>query len=152
MKRLLTKLAGTFFFFGEMPWFPGTWGSLAGLLLYLALGPEGGIGHLAVFASLALAGFLLAGPASAIFGKKDAKPVVIDEVAGIFLVFWGIRPSLLFFVLGFILYRLLDIVKPFPARRLEKVPGSAGIMLDDLVCGVYANLLLRVLACFYQGS
>lgn len=149
MKRFWIKLIGTFFFFGEMPKIPGTWGSLGGLLLYLALGPAGNLGHVLVFALLTALGFIFAGPASEIFGKKDARPVVIDEAACIFLVFLGIRPSLWMFAAGFVLYRLLDIVKPFPARRLEKIPGSAGIMLDDLVCGVYGNILLRCLDLFF---
>lgn len=141
-------MIGTFFFLGELPRIPGTWGSLGGLLLYLALGSTTSVWHVFVFGVLLILGFCLAGPASELFGKKDARPVVIDEAASIFLVFFGIRPSFWIFVTGFVLYRLLDVVKPFPARQLERVPGSAGIMLDDLVCGIYGQILMRALSLF----
>lgn len=150
MRRFLTKMIGTFFFVGELPFIPGTFGSFAGLLFYLSLGLDWGARHLAALAALLAAGFLFAGKASGYFGKKDARPVVIDEVAGIFIVFLGIRPQPLFFVAGFLIYRLLDIMKPFPAKQLEKIPGSAGIMLDDIICGCYANVLLRTFEYFYQ--
>ena len=144
MKRHLIKLLSTFFYFGEMPLAPGTWGSLGGMLLYLALGLETTIGHVCVFAAVTIVGFLVAGRAEAIFGTKDPRPVVIDEVAGIFFVFFGLNLTWPVIVLGFVLYRLFDVLKPPPARRLEKLPGSAGIMLDDLLCGCYAQVALRL--------
>jgi len=145
MKRHVIKLLSTFFYLGEMPLAPGTWGSLGGMLLYLALGVRTTLVHVCVFAAVTLVGFLVAGHAEAVFGTKDPKPVVIDEVAGIFLVFFGLKLTWPVIVLGFILYRLFDILKPPPARRLEGLGGSAGIMLDDLLCGLYAQAVLRLL-------
>jgi len=144
MKRRLIKLLSTFFYLGEMPFAPGTWGSLGGMLLYLALGFETTIGHVCVLAAVTIVGFLVAGRAEAVFGTKDPKPVVIDEVAGVFLVFLGLKLTWPVVALGFVLYRLFDILKPPPARWLERLPGSTGIMLDDLVCGCYAQLVLRL--------
>ena len=145
MKRHVIKLLSTFFYLGEMPLAPGTWGSLGGMLLYLTLGVRTTLVHVCVFAAVTLVGFLVAGYAEAVFGTKDPKPVVIDEVAGIFLVFFGLKLTWPVIVLGFILYRLFDILKPPPARRLEGLGGSAGIMLDDLLCGLYAQAVLRLL-------
>jgi phosphatidylglycerophosphatase A len=145
MKRHLIKLLSTFFYFGEMPFAPGTWGSLGGMLLYLALGFETTIVHVCVFAAVTIVGFLVAGRAEAVFGTKDPKPVVIDEVAGVFLVFLGLKPTWPVIALGFVLYRLFDILKPPPARQLERLPGSTGIMLDDLLCGCYAQAVLRLI-------
>ncbi|QAT17301.1 Phosphatidylglycerophosphatase A [Candidatus Velamenicoccus archaeovorus] len=144
MKRHLIKLLATFFYLGEMPFAPGTWGSAGGMLLYLAIGAETTIGHVCAFAAVTLIGFLVAGRAEGVFGTRDPKPVVIDEVAGIFLVFLGLRLTWPVILLGFILYRLFDILKPPPARRLERLAGSAGIMLDDLLCGLYAQAVLRL--------
>jgi phosphatidylglycerophosphatase A len=145
MKKRVIKLLSTFFYLGEMPLAPGTWGSLGGMLLYLALGLRTTWVHVGVFAAVTLVGFLVAGRAEAVFGTKDPKPVVIDEVAGIFLVFFGLKLTWPVIVSGFVLYRLFDILKPPPARRLERLGGSAGIMLDDLLCGLYAQAVLRLL-------
>lgn len=78
-------------------------------------------------------------------GTKDPSSVVIDEFAGIFVVFCflPLRPGVV--IAGFILFRLFDIVKPYPIRFLERVGGGWGIMLDDLLAAVYANLALRVI-------
>ncbi|MDD5019050.1 MAG: phosphatidylglycerophosphatase A [Candidatus Omnitrophica bacterium] len=145
MKKALIKISATFFYTGQIPFAPGTWGSLAATLLYLALGVRTSLWHVVVFVSLALVGFLTAGRAESVFGVKDPKPVVIDEVAGVFLVFMGLPLTLPTLVLGFVLYRIFDIIKPPPARQAERLPGSAGIMFDDLFCGCYAHLALLLL-------
>lgn len=77
-------------------------------------------------------------------GDKDPSMVVVDEWVGMLITVVGISLSGLGFVLGFLLFRLMDIIKPFPGRRAESIPGGTGIMLDDVVAGVYAHLVLRV--------
>ena len=96
------------------------------------------------FLLIAGIGFFSAGRAEKIFGKKDPHEIVIDEVTGIFLAFFLIPLGVTNIVTGFILYRILDITKPFPIRKLECLPGSYGIMADDLLCGLYTNLILQV--------
>jgi phosphatidylglycerophosphatase A len=78
------------------------------------------------------------------FGRKDPGPVVIDEVAGqlVTLAFTGAGLGGAF--AGFLLFRLFDIIKPWPANRFEALPGGTGIVADDLMAGVYANLILQV--------
>ena len=142
--RRFHELVATFFYVGKFPFAPGTAGSFAGLLVYLSLLDQPALRAL-VFFLITVLGFVSAGRCEKIFGVKDPKPVVIDEVAGIFIVFFGLPPHGLIFLLGFLLYRFLDIIKPFPARRLESLEGSRGIMLDDLLVAVYANLILRAL-------
>lgn len=138
------KLITTFFYAGEFPFAPGTVGSFVGLLLFLTV-----FNHIwatvFLFLLICVLGFLTSGEAEKVFGKKDPSCVVIDEVAGIFLAFFLIPLDGFVLLAGFLIYRILDIIKPFPARRLEKLNGSYGIMLDDLICGVYANLILRLL-------
>ena len=77
--------------------------------------------------------------------KKDDQRIVIDEIMGYFLTMLWIPKTLLFISVGFLLFRLLDIVKPFPCRQLEKVRGGFGVVLDDVFAGIYANVALQIL-------
>ena len=143
MKKIHDLIA-TVFGLGRASFAPGTWGSLAGLVLCLAL--HGNLAlYLIVFAVLFAAGVISAGKMEAETGLKDPAAVVIDEFACIFLVFLLIplRPSTI--LIGFILYRVIDIAKIPPMRSVEKISGGWGIMLDDLIAGIYANLILRLL-------
>jgi phosphatidylglycerophosphatase A len=139
-------LMATWFGIGSLPLVPGTFGSLAGLLLWWLLVVAGGWqAALTGFIIVTVAGFWSAGAAEARYGKKDPGHVVIDEVSGqmLALLFLPVAPAVL--IGGFLLFRLLDILKPYPARRLESLEGAAGIMSDDLIAGLYANLLLQLL-------
>ncbi len=77
--------------------------------------------------------------------KRDDQRIVIDEIMGYFLTMLWIPKTLLFISVGFLLFRLLDIVKPFPCRQLERVRGGFGVVLDDVFAGVYANIALQIL-------
>jgi len=77
--------------------------------------------------------------------KRDDQRIVIDEIMGYFLTMLWIPKTLLFISVGFLLFRLLDIVKPFPCRQLEKVRGGFGVVLDDVFAGIYANVALQIL-------
>ena len=146
MRRFI-KIAATFFYVGECPIAPGTAASLAGLLLYLAVNHIAGLAAV-IFCVLLAAGFFSSGRAEKIYCEHDPPQVVIDEVCGMFLVFLNVPLSAMSLAVGFIFYRILDIAKPFPIRRLEKLPGSMGIMVDDLFCGLCANFILQVLFKF----
>ena len=136
---------------------PGTWGSAAGLLWWatvVRLAHVKGWHHEFFFDALVvLASVLLCGVAAAIIGKKDPSEVILDEFAAMPLVFLfnpyvyqSTRSSLLFIVLGFLLFRLFDITKPFGIKTLEKLPGGFGIVLDDVMAATYANLALHGIA------
>jgi phosphatidylglycerophosphatase A len=94
---------------------------------------------------LLIVGFLTSGRAENIFGIKDDRRIVIDEVCGMLLSLLFIPYKRLYYLMGFLLFRLFDICKPYPMRKLELMPGSAGIMLDDIVAALYTNLVLRVI-------
>jgi phosphatidylglycerophosphatase A len=79
---------------------------------------------------------------------EDPGLVVVDEVAGMWVTLLFVPFTPLTAALGFLAFRLMDIVKPFPARRLEDLPGGWGIMADDLMAGVYANVLVRAVVHF----
>lgn len=107
---------------------------------------------LLVIGLISAVGTWAASRAEKIVGRKDASIVVVDEVAGQLLTFIflpqyyiGLNPAVL---VGFIAFRLFDIVKPYPARKLESLTGGLGIMADDLVAGAYAALLLSVISFF----
>jgi phosphatidylglycerophosphatase A len=164
-KPRVSLAIATAFGLGYLPKAPGTWGSLAGVALYALIqyyfplnflsgtrpGLEERAGWLAwtalpVAVVLASAGVWAASRAAAFAAKKDPQFVVIDEVSGQHLTYF-LSLTLLnwkYLLLGFILFRVFDIWKPFPARQAESLPGGLGIMADDWVAGIYAALGLWV--------
>jgi phosphatidylglycerophosphatase A len=143
-RKLTVKSLSTFFGIGYLPFIPGTFGSIAGLLLF-CLVRENPAGFTVVFFSLFIAGFLVCAEAEKVFQRKDAKYIVIDEVAGMFISL-AFLPSyeIKIIVCAFFIFRLLDTFKPYPAGCFEKLEGSLGVMGDDIVAGLYTNLVLQV--------
>lgn len=131
---------------GYFPFAPGTLGSLEGLVLAWALARLGGSWAVAFgWAAVTLVGFWSSREAEAQFGRRDPAPVVIDEVSGQLLGLLFVPPSAAGWLGGFVLFRIFDIWKPYPVRRLESWPGASGIMADDLVAGAYANVVQQLL-------
>ncbi len=141
----LIKLISSSFYLGFIPFAPGTFGALFGLGIYLLIYSHQII-YIFVTLFIILLGFLSCGRAEKIFGRKDARQIVIDEASGLLVAFYLIPAKIFYLAAGFILYRFFDILKPFPLRKLEKLNGSAGIMLDDIGAAVYTNLILQ---CFH---
>ena len=147
----------TGFGLGYIPVAPGTFGSFLGILLILLLSPLGWKdGHrvafyLVIVGIISAIGIWAASRAEFIFERKDPPQVVIDEIVGQLLTFgWIFRnPRFLLLLIGFLFFRLFDIVKPFPIRKLEKAPLGFGIILDDLVAGFYASLVVKILHIFW---
>ncbi len=135
---------------GYSPLVPGTVGSLPGLALAWVLHSWRGSAALLVGVILVTAlGFWSAGEAARRLGKRDPGPVVVDEIAGQMLTLLFVTPTMSVLALGFVLFRVLDVWKPFPARRLEDLPGGSGIMADDLAVAIYANLILHGAVRFF---
>jgi phosphatidylglycerophosphatase A len=135
---------------------PGTWGSAAGLLWWavvVRLAHAKGGPHEFIFDSLVvLAAILLCGVAAAFIGKKDPSEIILDEFAArprvvLFNPYvYGGASAFLLILLGFLFFRLFDITKPFGIKALEKLPGGFGIVLDDVMAAIYANLALQAVA------
>jgi len=141
----LALFIASFGYVGFFPFAPGTAGSLAALALFAFVRwvgmPAFEIGMIVV---VLVAGIWSANGAERALGRKDPGPVVIDEVLGMLITLALLPVSMAGVVLGFLLFRLFDIVKPYPAGRLEHLPGGYGIMLDDAMAGVYAYVVLRL--------
>ena len=132
-------------FTGYIPFAPGTFGSLLGLPFCFVLSKI----HL-LFAALCTLLFILvaiglAHVAEKILKKKDSSHIVIDEIAGLMVTLIGLPFNLESVVSGFLVFRVLDILKPFPIRSLErKLSGGTGVVLDDVLAGVYGNIIVRL--------
>ncbi|MDD3083290.1 MAG: phosphatidylglycerophosphatase A [Desulfobacterales bacterium] len=129
---------------GRIPFAPGTFGSLAGLPFCLLLASVSRPVSAALLAGLILISVPVASRAARMLGKKDPGAIVIDEMAGISVTLWGIPFQFLPVCAGFLIFRVLDIAKPFPVGYLDKtLSGGTGIVADDLAAGLIGNLLLR---------
>jgi phosphatidylglycerophosphatase A len=155
--RLAVFLA-TAAYSGYFPFAPGTVGSAVGLVVYAGLRqipPAAGI-PFSLLEAMAIAAVFFVGIWAATiserhFGGTDSGPIVLDEVLGmlITLAFIPVGPGAA--IAGFFLFRIFDIVKPFPARRFEALHGGLGVMADDAMAAVYANLSLRLLMFVLPG-
>ncbi len=137
----------SFGFLGCSPLVPGTVGTLGGVAVAWALaGTPGYLGwSLLVAAVLYAIGRSLGEWAERYAGRKDPGIFVVDEVIGYLVtVAWVNGPSLLTLVVGFFVFRFFDIVKPWPARRLERLGGGDGILLDDVAAGLYGLAVMAV--------
>lgn len=144
MYQLFIKIVSTFFYLGYLPIIPGTFGSLAGLAIYVSIRGNT-LAAVFLFFLFTVLGFMVSGRAEKVFNKKDASCIVIDEVAGMFLSLLFLPHSFIIMICAFVLFRILDIIKPYPANKLQKLSGSLGVMIDDLVVGFYANLILQLI-------
>jgi phosphatidylglycerophosphatase A len=140
----LARVVATAFGSGLVPVAPGTAGSAVGLLLFLPLAGLAWPVQLAATAAVTLIGTLAASRDARNVGLKDPGLVVVDEVAGQWVTLLALPLTPVTALAGFVLFRAMDILKPWPARDLERLPGGVGIMADDIAAGIYAQLLLRV--------
>jgi len=133
----------TGFFSGYSPWAPGTAGSLVGVLVFCFI--HDSPYYLPITLAVILVGIPIAGRAERILGQKDAKQIVIDEVAGQLVALYLAPLALLPVACGFLLFRLFDIWKPGPVGRLEKLPGGYGVMMDDVGAGIFALVFCQII-------
>jgi phosphatidylglycerophosphatase A len=149
MKKRLSLTLASAFYIGFIPGAPGTYASIATTLVFFAtyclthrISP---VIHLISLCLISLIGVFVSGEASRNAGIEDPSFVVIDEVAGQLLTFLFLPVNAWNLCLGLMFFRIFDIWKPFPIRKLESLEGGVGIMADDLLAGVYGNLVLQLL-------
>lgn len=149
MKRRLSVMIASVFYMGFIPGAPGTYGtiaaSLAFALIYFLTGRILPSLHLSAVCLITLIGVLTAAEASRSVGHEDPSFIIIDEVAGQLVTLLFLPVNSFNLILGTLIFRIFDIFKPFFIRRLERLGKGVGIMADDLLAGVYANLVLQLL-------
>ena len=142
--RRLGLLLATCGYIGFAPVAPGTFGSAAGVALFYLVRAAGvPWAEPALIAALFAAGVWAAAAAEQQLGRTDPGPVVIDEVVGMLITLMWIPVTPLGAFAGFLIFRVLDVVKPWPSRQLESLHGGLGIMADDAMAAVYGHLLMR---------
>jgi phosphatidylglycerophosphatase A len=152
----VTRLAvfvATAGYVGYFPFAPGTAGSAAGLLFYALVWWTGSpIVEGGLIAALFAAGVWAGTTAERYFGGVDPGPIVLDEVVGM-LITLAFIPALGWSgaLAGFVIFRIFDVIKPFPAGRLEQLHGGLGVMADDAMAALYANVCLRLLLWLTPG-
>jgi phosphatidylglycerophosphatase A len=130
---------------GYLPKAPGTWGSLVGLLLFYLLHTISLPVYLAVVAGLFVLGSFAAGEAEKILDNQDPGVVVIDEIVGMLITMIAVPATAVNMILGFIIFRIFDIAKPFPVNLFDqRFHGGLGIMLDDVMAGIYSLIILQL--------
>jgi phosphatidylglycerophosphatase A len=129
---------------GYFPVAPGTWGSLAAFIAYVSLRPSVSIHALFVLFILPL-GIVASSFAEKALKEKDSRHIIIDEACGFFVSVLFIPFSIGYVLAAFFLFRIFDILKPFPVRQAETTfTGGLGVMADDIVAGIYANIILQI--------
>lgn len=130
---------------GYIKYAPGTFGSIAGILLWILFIPQDFSFQAAAVTLMFFASVLFSSMAERIYKKKDDQRIVIDEVAGVWLSVAFVPKTVLFMVLGFVLFRIFDVSKPLFIKKLQNIKGGLGITIDDIAAGLIANIILQIL-------
>ena len=128
---------------------PATVGSFVGLLLFVPLSRGPAFLQLALTGALLILGLWTSGRAEYLLKTKDPRPVVIDEITGMWISLLFVPHEVRYFLGAFFLFRFFDVLKPFPANRSQSLSGGLGIMMDDLIAGIYTNMSLRIISTLY---
>jgi phosphatidylglycerophosphatase A len=145
MRRLAVFLA-TCGYVGYAPVAPGTFGSAAGLAIFALVRASGsGVVELVTIGVLFAIGVWSGTEAEHYFGGVDPGPIVLDEVVGMLITLALLPVNLTGAIVGFLVFRALDVVKPWPAGRFERLPGGLGVMADDGMAALYGNGVMRIL-------
>lgn len=150
--RHLVIIFSTGLYSGYCPVAPGTAGTIVAVLLYLALSRLTALSYGITLVAFLFMSCWFSGAAEAIFSGRDSGRIVIDEISGFLVTMAFLSPESLYVLSGFFLFRFFDIVKPFPIRRLETLKGGYGIVADDVMAGIYSNLVLRIFSLLVEGK
>ncbi|OPX39061.1 MAG: hypothetical protein B1H12_00805 [Desulfobacteraceae bacterium 4484_190.2] len=146
-----TSLALSTWFGTGLLWVaPGTFGTIAALPLVFAVACLGTVPGVFVIVMVVGVAIWASGRSEELLGHSDPSEVVVDEVAGFLLTMFLLPLSWLTLGLGFVLFRVFDIFKPYPIKQAEKLRGGLGIVTDDLVAGIYAHLCVRLILFFVK--
>jgi len=152
------KIGASCFFLGYFPFASGTVASFATITmlwflkddLSFILGPQNALNYWWVIVTITAISFFLCDRGKEVFGEDDPKQAVFDEFVGQMITFFMVPISLRTLILGFVLFRFFDIVKPFPVYRLEEIEGGVGVTMDDVAAGIQANVTLMSMIWAYE--
>ena len=145
VKRIVIFLA-TGCYVGYSPLVPGTTGTLAAIPIYFFLSRLSPLYYMIILLASIYVAIWASDRAEVLLQSRDCRHIVIDEMVGFIVAMFMIPRTLSYILLGFFLFRALDIIKPFPIRALEEgLRGGYGVVLDDIVAGIYTNLIIHVL-------
>ncbi len=137
---------------GYAPIVPGTFGTLVGIPIAFFLSLFGVKIATGILLGMILASCWIANEAEKIYGMKDPNDIVIDEVVGYLATVWALPFTWFTVVGGFVLFRILDILKPYPIRKVEDwIPGGTGVVMDDILAGVYGCIILHGILRMWHG-
>jgi len=147
MLRKFQLICATGLGLGYLPGPTGTWGSVLGIIIVYFCSSIPVLNYLFFAIAFTFFSIWVASAAEESFQTKDSKKIVIDEIAGIIITFVGVVPmTWVGYLIGFVLFRFFDILKPFPIRLIDKkLPGGLGVVLDDALAGVFAEIVLRLI-------
>ena len=135
---------------GFSPVVPGTMGTLVAIPIYYFISSISTPLYEVTLATFFFLSSWIAGQAERHWDKKDDRRIVIDEIMGFLVTMLWVPKSLFFIIAGFILFRFFDILKPFPIRHLERVKSGYGVVLDDILAGIYSNIILHMILRFWS--
>lgn len=142
LKDKIIKILATGFGAGLSPIAPGTAGTLVGIIICLFCYPLPGPFRFFFVVAISAVSVYVAGQAETLYGKTDDQRIVIDEIAGFQVAMLPVAITGLHLLLAFVLFRIFDIWKPFPLKRLQNFHGGRGVVADDLGAGVYAGIIM----------
>ncbi len=145
--NFIEKLIGSGIYSGYFPFASGTVGSIVALAIYLIPGFENPALLLFFISFFLVVGIFIGNKFEEVYGK-DPKQCTIDEFVGTWISLLFLPKKALFIAIAFIIWRVMDILKPFPARQVEKMKGGLGIMLDDVIAGIYSFLIVQMFIYF----
>ena len=145
LRNFLIKAISSFLFVGYLPLIPGTFGSIAAIGIFYLIHGVSCSGYFLFIFYIMVLGLITSGRMEKLLNKKDPGCIVIDEVMGMLIALSFLPPEPKIVFLAFLMFRILDTLKPYPAGKLQNMHGAIGVMGDDLVAGVYANIVLQVI-------
>ena len=148
IKKKITEIIASCFYIGYIPGAPGTYGSLFAVLLISQFNFLTKNISVVIFI---IFGLIFSTLMEKQTGKKDDQRIVIDEFVGMLITFYFVKPNFAYLIIGFILFRLYDIYKPYPIKKIQNLPSGWGIMLDDILAGVYARIVLHIFVILQIG-
>jgi phosphatidylglycerophosphatase A len=128
---------------GYIKYAPGTISSLVGILIWVLFIPNVFIFHIFMLVIISLISILLSSKAQDIYNTKDDKKIVVDEIAGVWFSIAFLPKTIMFLLSGFLLFRFFDIKKPLFIKKSQDLSGGLGITIDDIIAGIFANVILQ---------